>query len=147
MKIAFAKEILDLRGKPIRPAEGLAALERAINDGPDTRELSIAELRKLLSGDGEPLTLKSVAESSLMHMFADDQSLSRSAKSARFALATRIAGGADELSVDEAKMLKDCIAKYQPPLIMGRCFEIIEAVPKGEPFDAEATAAETHQEA
>lgn len=150
MKIAFASPILDDKDRPIPIQGGLDALVKHLNDRKDQDEITIGQLKKLLTGDGtDVLTLQAAAESSLLTQFTDEQSLSRAEKRRRYNLFLKIHAGGDELDVEEAKMLKDAIGRHQPTLVMGRCFDIIEATPKTEPFDAGTDAGndEPHQEA
>lgn len=99
MKINFAAALHDLDGKPLLE-EGLA------------------------------ITLGVIACRSLMATFNDEQSLGAEVKVKRFKMALDITRGDDQdIPVEDVAELKRLIGKAYGPLIVGRCYEIIEPGP------------------
>lgn len=80
----------------------------------------------------KPATLGLVTCSALLAPYADEQNLAQEEKVKRFGLAqTVVDGGIQEISIDDAALLKKLINKGWPqPLIVARAFDIIERKPK-----------------
>lgn len=81
--------------------------------------------------DGEgPITLGRVAVEVLCGM-EQGEKVTGEQKLARFKLAQRIRRGDPvQVSVEEVALLKERLAKFCPPVVMGRCWEILD--PTGE---------------
>lgn len=109
--IDFTAALLDMDGKPITEPEA----------GPD----------------GQPhiveATLGRVVCTALTAAFADEQNLSGEDKVKRFALGMKVRGNAAAtLTSDEITLLKKLVGKGFSPLIVGRCWELLDpaSVPK-----------------
>lgn len=101
MGIDFTTELLDFDGKKI--------LGVTVKDG---RAIT------------EPATLGSVAKDALAN---SQLSLSMDEKLRAFKLANGIEKMSNaELAAESIALLKKCIAAAQPPLVVGRCLEIID---------------------
>lgn len=100
MKIDFSKELVDLKGK-------------AIN-------------LKTEAGDQLLRLSDAVVEAVLGH-YNDEGALDGTEKFRRYKLAIRIDGASVvDLEVEEVAKIKQLIAKRWTPLIVGRCYELIE---------------------
>ena len=85
----------------------------------------------ILGLDGKPdpsgATLGSVSITALMATFPDEQNLSGEDKIKRYKAALIIQlGGEQEITVDDASLIKKLVAKAYGPLVVGRVDEIIK---------------------
>lgn len=97
MRIDFSREIHDLAGKPI-------------------------------SENGVPVTLGSVCSGALLMPYPDERNVSGEDKVKRFRLAEKVyAGGLQDITVEDAALLKQLLAKAYTPLIVGRAYGILES--------------------
>lgn len=77
-------------------------------------------------GGDKPLTLRTVACSGLLNI-PQGKNPKPEDKVKRYSLAIHIDGGKDELTTEEAVLLKSSITDfYISPLIVGQAFEVIE---------------------
>lgn len=74
---------------------------------------------------GKPLILKDVCINSLLAPVQDDTEKTKYEKYELFVL-LRDAGNEVDLRSEQVVLLKKCIGKFQPPLIMGQAFDMIE---------------------
>lgn len=86
---------------------------------------------EVMQDDKVPLTLESVAYTSLTLMFPDEQNLSRDEKMKRGRLAQRITSGAGELELksEEVTLIKTCIGKAFGPWIVVQSEDMLEGPP------------------
>lgn len=88
----------------------------------------------LLSINGEQIkqaevvqTVGTIAVEALQVFDTRDTALSGDEKFKRWKLACRIHGQAEaEISIEEAKMIKDLVGKYYGPVIVGQVWEALE---------------------
>lgn len=84
------------------------------------------ENKPLTNGEKE-FTLGMALANALLASYPDEQNLPGSEKVKRFKLAEKAyAGGEQEVSVEDAALIKTLVAKAYNPLIVGRVYEIIE---------------------
>lgn len=77
--------------------------------------------------DAPNATLSVVSVRALGQVFSDEPTLSAEHKVARYKLALRIVeGGIQEVTVEEAAMLKAVIGKAYSPFVVGAAFSLIE---------------------
>lgn len=77
-------------------------------------------------GDTEnPMTLKDVCVSSILTPVADD---SEKGKFEKWEIFKKLRDAKEEvtLTAEEITVIKKGIGKFQPPLILGQCFELLE---------------------
>ncbi len=82
-----------------------------------------------MKGEVEDATiqLKTISINALLASYQDEQTLSGEDKLSRYKLAQKIhVGGEQELSAEEASLLKRLIGKGYSPLIVGQTYEMIE---------------------
>lgn len=81
----------------------------------------------VMSEGGTPTTLKAPACGALTASFRDEPELSAEDKLKRYRLALKASeGGTQDWAVEDVAELKRMIGKAYPPLIVGRCFDLIE---------------------
>lgn len=99
MNINFDAVILDQRGKPM-----------------------------LASSEGEEtVKLGAIAEQALLAAYADENGLPAGEKVRRYKLFNKVSvGGEIDITAEEVTLLKQCIGKGYPPLIVGRAYDLIE---------------------
>lgn len=86
-------------------------------------DLNGAAVNKSASADDGPATLAFVSCEALL---APEQSQSSEDKVRQFALAIRIVnGGEQEVTPEEATLIKACVGRVYPPLIVGRAYELL----------------------
>jgi hypothetical protein len=84
------------------------------------------EKNPVKEGDKD-VTLGSVSCTALLATYPDEKELSGDDKVKRFRLAeAAVAGGEQEVKVEDAALLKKLIAKAYAPLVVGRAYDIIE---------------------
>jgi hypothetical protein len=71
---------------------------------------------------GKPLTLKDVCISSILMPTQEDDEKKKFEKWEVF----KKLRNEDDLSIEDVALIKKCIGKFQPQLIMGQCFELLE---------------------
>ena len=77
--------------------------------------------------DSPKATLAVISVRALGQIFADEQQLPAEQKVARYKLALRIVdGGVQEMSIEEAALLKAVIGKAYSPFVVGAAFSLIE---------------------
>jgi len=100
MKIDFSEQIRDMKGKPL-----------TIKDGDEDR----------------PMTLAHAAVEGLLSAYADEGPIDGTEKFRRYKLAVKVDNAeVVELETEEVAKIKQLIAKRWAPLVVGRCFELIE---------------------
>ena len=86
---------------------------------------------QVLVDEARPVTLGFVVVRALDAKYRDDESAAASTLFERYKLASRIrkAGPAEtlDLSIDEAKLIKDTVPKMYPPGIFGQIWDYLEA--------------------
>ena len=105
MIVDFSTILTDLNGAPIMDVDRDA-------DG------------KAVAGSERPITLRTIAENVLTGTIADEEKLSGKKKLEQFLLAVKVHDG-KEVDVREAAAILDLIEKAYPPLIVGRCTELL----------------------
>jgi hypothetical protein len=96
MKVDFNRGLIDLEGEVIKNAKG------------------------------ESATLKGVTIDALLVAYQDEQNLSGEDKVKRFALASKINKGTDEVTVEEISLIKKLIGKAYSALVVGQAWDILE---------------------
>lgn len=72
-------------------------------------------------------TLGAACCTALLNPFSDEQNLDPKEKFNRYKLAQKISdGGERDLSVEDVATLKKLIGKAFPPLVVGRCYDILD---------------------
>jgi N6-adenosine-specific RNA methylase IME4 len=90
------------------------------------QELKDAEGKSIIAIEGKPkLLLKDVCITSILSPIKDDDEKLKFNKYEIFKK-LRDSKAEVELTAEEIALLKKCIAFFQPQLIMGQCFEMIE---------------------
>ena len=88
------------------------------------------ETGQLLLDEARPVTLGFVVVRALDAKYRDDESAAPSALFERYRLASRIRRAAPaqtvDLSIDEAKLIKDTVSKMYPPGIFGQIWDHLE---------------------
>lgn len=96
MKVDFSKPILSMKNEPIME-------------------------------DGKPVTLSTICSSALLAPYEDEKNLDGGEKVKRFKLASQVYdGGEQEITVEDAALLKKLVAKAYTPLIVGRAYALLE---------------------
>lgn len=96
MKVDFSKPILSMKNEPI--------IE-----------------------EGKPITLSTICSSALLMPYEDEKNLSGDEKVKRFKLASQVYdSGEQEITIEDASLLKKLIAKAYTPLIVGRAYALLE---------------------
>ena len=73
------------------------------------------------------ITLQSIATQALLNMSEKDpDSQNGEQKAKRYELAMKIFNDTEELSIDEAKLLKDLIGRYFNPIVVGQAWKALE---------------------
>lgn len=114
MKIAFDTVLKGLDGLPLLDEQQDSAPE------PD------AEKEK-----PEPLVLRKIAVRALMVVLESDREMRGEKKAKIWKLAMAVHGGNDEITAEDAVLLKERIGQAYSPLVVGQAYEIIEAVGTG----------------
>jgi len=100
MKIDFSEQIKDLKGKVLTVKDGDA---------------------------DSPMTLAHAAVEGLLSAYADEGPLDGTEKFRRYKLAVKVDNAKEvELETEEVAKIKQMIAKRWAPLVVGRCYELIE---------------------
>jgi hypothetical protein len=90
------------------------------------QELKDAEGKSIIAAEGRPkLLLKDVCITSILSPIKDDDEKTKFNKYEIFKKLRDVKTEV-ELTAEEIALLKKCIAFFQPQLIMGQCFEMIE---------------------
>jgi hypothetical protein len=78
---------------------------------------------------GKPLTLRAAIVDSLASTYADERALPNEEKVKRYKLAKKVhnAKPTAEFTIEQTALMKDFVGKNFTPLIVGACFELIEA--------------------
>lgn len=95
----------------------------------DQKIFGVDGIEALKADKGRDLTFKDVAISSLLPPLQDDDDKK---KFARYEIFKKLRDdvskeGTVELSVEDIAIIKRSIGKHQPPLIMGQCYDVLEA--------------------
>lgn len=111
MLIDFNAALKDLDGKPIPQMTMIAG-------------------QLMVDGD-KVWTLGAAATTALLDSYEDERQLSGSDKFTRFMLASKIHGQGlpVDVDLDEAKLIKDLIAKRFGALLIGRAWELLDPKP------------------
>jgi hypothetical protein len=101
MKIDFSSELTDIKGRPL-----------PIKDGEDSRTMCLCD----------------AALEALLTLYGDEQPQPDGMeKFRRYKLAVKVDGAGEvELEAEDVAKIKTLIAKRWPPLVVGRCYELIE---------------------
>lgn len=102
MKIDMSAVLTDLDGKPIFEADAQGQ--------PTTK----------------PLTLRIACRGALLSPLRGDDALTGEQKANFFALALLVGQDAPELKIEQVATLKERIGKGYSPLIVGRCYELLD---------------------
>lgn len=82
--------------------------------------------KDLIDSEKKVLTLKKVATDALLAANPNEQGVSGEDKAKRYELAVRLVkGGEQEISVEEAVLLKELIGKAYSPIVVGQVYKII----------------------
>ena len=74
------------------------------------------------------ITLQQVATQALLNMSEKDPDAQNGEQKAkRYELAMKIFNDTEELSIDEAKLLKDLIGRYFNPIVVGQAWKMLES--------------------
>jgi hypothetical protein len=110
MKIAFDTVLKGLDGLPILDTE-------QDSEAPEGEKKPMAT----------PLALRTAAVRALMVVLPTDREMKGEKKAKIWKLAMAVHGGSDEITAEDAVLLKDRIGQAYGPLVVGQAFEIIEA--------------------
>lgn len=82
----------------------------------------------LVGGESDDqVTLLTIAEQALLGVFPGEQDLPAAEKVRRYKLFGKIsAGGAIDVGAEEVTLIKQCIGKGYPTLIVGRAYDLID---------------------
>jgi hypothetical protein len=113
MKIAFGTVLKGLDGKPLVDDQQDSAAD------PDEEKVP-----------PPALTLRTVSVRALMVVMDSDREMRGEKKAKIWKLAMGIHGGSDEITAEDATLLKERIGLAYGPLVVGQAYEIIESAGK-----------------
>ena len=79
----------------------------------------------IINPDKSFLTLKDVCVNSILSPLQEDDQKAKYEKYELYKI-LRDANTEVELTAEHIVLLKKCIGKFQPPLVMGQCFDLLE---------------------
>jgi hypothetical protein len=88
-------------------------------------QLKDVEGKPIISNGRAPLTLRDVCINSILSPIDGDDEVKKYAK---YEIFKKLRNAKDEaiLTVEEIAVIKKMIGRFQPPLILGQCFELLE---------------------
>lgn len=135
MKVNVTEQLLDLDGETIPIQAKARMLAQQVLGLLQQDRVQDARVACEAAIQTEPVTLRRIACDGLLAQFQDEQNLPGDEKVKRMALALRLRAS-DEVTVsaEEIALLKLLIGKGFAPLIVGRCYALLEGddAPKSE---------------